>query len=244
MEEPEQPPEGAQAEQAQTDAADTAPDATVESGMEEKQGEEVEKKGEGTGETAGGAQIADSQEQAIETDSSTQPTLDPSKEPTLDPSTEQSLDPSMQPTQDPSIHPTLDPSTQPTLDPSMHPTLDPSTELTQDPSMQPTLDPSAESTPDSSLHPSTQPTPEGVMMIDGIPVLQDIMEEEPEEMLSEENREELLDQIKLAIEEKDRLQGLNSQVQHEIAEYLARKKVWTIYKLQMYIALSLITLGR
>ena len=63
------------------------------------------------------------------------------------------------------------------------------------------------------------------MTIDGIPVLQDIAEEEPEEAVPEENREELLQQIKVVFEERDRLLGVSSQVQHEIAEYLARKKV-------------------
>lgn len=131
---------------------------------------------------------------------------------------------------DPSIQPTSDPSTQPTLEPSMQ---DPSTQPTSDPSMQPTLDPSTQPTPDLSTpatpDPSTQPTPEGVLMIDGVPVLQDIIEvEEPEEVAMEEDRDELVEQVRLAIEERDRLQGLSSQVQHEIAEYLARKKVCPI----------------
>lgn len=80
---------------------------------------------------------------------------------------------------------------------------------------------------------SAQPTPDsltqsGVLMIDGVPVLQDIVEEEPAEVEVEEmedDREEIVEQIKLAIEERDRLQSLSSQVQHDIAEYLARKKV-------------------
>lgn len=117
---------------------------------------------------------------------------------------------------------TQEPSTEPapdsTQDPSTEPMLDPST---LDPSVQPALDPSTEPIPD----PSTQPTPEGGVTIDGIPVLQNIVEEEPEEVVLEENREELLEQIKVAFEERDRLSVLSSQVQHEIAEYLARKKV-------------------
>lgn len=65
------------------------------------------------------------------------------------------------------------------------------------------------------------------MMIDGVAVLADIAEEE-EEMAAaqiEKERVELVERIKEAIEERDRVHSLNSQVQNEIAEYLARKKV-------------------
>ncbi len=79
----------------------------------------------------------------------------------------------------------------------------------------------------------SQPTPdsqEDVVMIDGVPVLANIEEEEEEEeeVVVEENREELIEQIQFALEKRDRLQGLSSQVQHDIAEYLARKKVYVI----------------
>ena len=72
----------------------------------------------------------------------------------------------------------------------------------------------------------TPPQPE-VVMIDGVPVLEDIAEEgeEAEEGESEEVRQELLDKIMEAIAERDRMQSLSNQVQSEIAEYLARKKV-------------------
>lgn len=63
-------------------------------------------------------------------------------------------------------------------------------------------------------------------MIDRVPVLADIAEEEEETAAQrEKEREGLVERIKEAIEERDRLNSLNSQVQNEIAEYLARKKV-------------------
>ncbi len=69
---------------------------------------------------------------------------------------------------------------------------------------------------------------EEVVTIDGIPVLEDITEEAEEEAGEEEGAEkkqELLEKILDAIEERNRMQTLNEQVQSEIAEFLARKKV-------------------
>ena len=65
------------------------------------------------------------------------------------------------------------------------------------------------------------------IMIDDIPVLEDIREEgeEEEEEENEEVRRELLESIMDAVAERDRMQSLSNQVQSEIAEYLARKKV-------------------
>ena len=62
-----------------------------------------------------------------------------------------------------------------------------------------------------------------VLTMEGVPVLEDIMEEGEEE--GEEVKQELIDKIRAAMDERDRLQSLNNQVQSEIAEYLARKKV-------------------
>ena len=68
---------------------------------------------------------------------------------------------------------------------------------------------------------------EEVVMIDGIPVLADIEEKKSEDGSeeSEEIKKEIIEQIKDALEERKKMQSLNLQVQHEIAEYLARKKV-------------------
>ena len=67
-----------------------------------------------------------------------------------------------------------------------------------------------------------------VVTIDGIPVLEDIAEE-PELVVAEEeegeSREELMEKIQAAMAEKNRLEAHNNQIQSEIAEYLARKKV-------------------
>ena len=57
-----------------------------------------------------------------------------------------------------------------------------------------------------------------------VPILEDIVEEEEEELV-EVDREELLAETKEALQEQERLQALNAQLQHKIAEYLARKKV-------------------
>ena len=55
--------------------------------------------------------------------------------------------------------------------------------------------------------------------------MEDIAEEGEEEKENEELRMELLEKIRAATEERDRMQALSNQVQAEIAEYLARKKV-------------------
>ena len=55
--------------------------------------------------------------------------------------------------------------------------------------------------------------------IDGVEVLHDILEED------EEEKEELLKQMKEVLEERERLLDRNYELQHEVAEYLARKKV-------------------
>lgn len=75
---------------------------------------------------------------------------------------------------------------------------------------------------DSALGPSpSSPTQPGV-----VPILDDIREEEEEEEEeSEEVRQELITKILEAAAERDRMQTLSSQVQSDIAEYLARKKV-------------------
>lgn len=65
-----------------------------------------------------------------------------------------------------------------------------------------------------------------VVTIDGIPVLENIVEEaEEEEIEVEENREELIEKIMLAMEENTRLEAVNGQIQMEIAEYLAIRNV-------------------
>lgn len=64
-----------------------------------------------------------------------------------------------------------------------------------------------------------------VVTIDGVPVLEDIVEEEEEEEVIQESREELIETIMLAMEESSRLESVNSHIQSDIAEYLARKKV-------------------
>ena len=67
----------------------------------------------------------------------------------------------------------------------------------------------------SSEHPST-PYPG---------VLEDIREEEEEEEEEVVDKEELLERCRAALGEQERLHSLNTQLQHKIAEYLARKKV-------------------
>ncbi len=66
-----------------------------------------------------------------------------------------------------------------------------------------------------------------VIMIDGVPVLENISEEneEGDDEEEEQTREELILEIKDATEQRDRLLFLTKQIQQEVAEYLARRKV-------------------
>lgn len=90
-------------------------------------------------------------------------------------------------------------------------------------------EPEADVTPRPQSEAESRGEEESVVMIDGVPVLEDIVEEaeegEGDEMADVAMREALLEKIKTAMEEKERLEVTNMQVQHEIAEYLARKKV-------------------
>ena len=67
-----------------------------------------------------------------------------------------------------------------------------------------------------------------VIIVDGTEIHPEEPDEEekvPTPVVVGESREELMEKIMLAAEEKDRLEALNAQIQADIADYLARKRV-------------------
>jgi len=97
------------------------------------------------------------------TDPSDQPTSNPSEYPTRDPTREPSHHPTMDPSKEPTMLPTVDPSKEPTADPTSdptrHPTLEPTDEpTTVDPTSPPTSNPSAQPTEQPTNDPSVEPT--------------------------------------------------------------------------------------
>lgn len=67
---------------------------------------------------------------------------DPSEEPTEEPS----VDPTIEPTEDPTIEPTVGPTEEPTQEPTAEPSVEPSTEPTQEPSSEPSEEVTTEPT--------------------------------------------------------------------------------------------------
>lgn len=55
--------------------------------------------------------------------------------------------------------------------------------------------------------------------------LEEIIEEEEEKVL---DREEILARCQEALSEQEKLKTQNQHLQHKLAEYLARKKVWIL----------------
>eukprot|EP01083_Nonionella_stella_P096010 269677_1 len=88
----------------------------------------------------------------------TQPSVDPTKNPTNDPSHAPSTKPSIDPTARPSANPSVSPTIHPSLTPSMDPTRYPFITPTSNPSTDPTVRPSDNPTVNPTINPSVNPT--------------------------------------------------------------------------------------
>jgi DNA-binding beta-propeller fold protein YncE len=95
----------------------------------------------------------------VETDPTYEPTLDPTHEPTyeptLDPTHEPTYEPTLDPTHEPTYEPTLEPTYGPTLEPTSKPTL---TDSSTGPSSKPSSDPTFAPTRQPSLLPTCRPS--------------------------------------------------------------------------------------
>ena len=87
-----------------------------------------------------------------------QPTEQPTSQPTAQPTEQPTSQPTAQPTEQPTSQPTAQPTEQPTSQPTAQPTEQPTTQPTAQPTEQPTSQPTAQPTEQPTSQPTAQPT--------------------------------------------------------------------------------------
>ncbi|WP_225432287.1 YSIRK-type signal peptide-containing protein [Limosilactobacillus reuteri] len=87
-----------------------------------------------------------------------QPTEQPTSQPTVQPTEQPTSQPTAQPTEQPTSQPTAQPTEQPTSQPTAQPTEQPTSQPTAQPTEQPTSQPTAQPTEQPTSQPTTQPT--------------------------------------------------------------------------------------
>ncbi|MDY3299271.1 MAG: PT domain-containing protein [Limosilactobacillus reuteri] len=88
----------------------------------------------------------------------TQPTEQPTSQPTAQPTEQPTSQPTAQPTEQPTSQPTAQPTEQPTSQPTAQPTEQPTSQPTAQPTEQPTSQPTAQPTEQPTSQPTAQPT--------------------------------------------------------------------------------------
>ena len=89
---------------------------------------------------------------------STQPTEQPTSQPTVQPTEQPTSQPTAQPTEQPTSQPTAQPTAQPTEQPTAQPTAQPTEQPTSQPTAQPTEQPTSQPTAQPTEQPTSQPT--------------------------------------------------------------------------------------
>ena len=87
-----------------------------------------------------------------------QPTSQPTAQPTEQPTSQPTAQPTEQPTSQPTAQPTEQPTSQPTAQPTEQPTSQPTVQPTEQPTSQPTAQPTEQPTSQPTAQPSEQPT--------------------------------------------------------------------------------------
>ena len=87
-----------------------------------------------------------------------QPTSQPTAQPTEQPTSQPTAQPTEQPTSQPTAQPTEQPTSQPTAQPTEQPTSQPTAQPTEQPTSQPTAQPTEQPTSQPTVQPTEQPT--------------------------------------------------------------------------------------
>ncbi|MCC4327202.1 YSIRK-type signal peptide-containing protein [Limosilactobacillus reuteri] len=87
-----------------------------------------------------------------------QPTSQPTAQPTEQPTSQPTAQPTEQPTSQPTVQPTEQPTSQPTVQPTEQPTSQPTAQPTEQPTSQPTVQPTSQPTAQPTEQPTSQPT--------------------------------------------------------------------------------------
>ncbi|MDK8116850.1 PT domain-containing protein, partial [Limosilactobacillus reuteri] len=96
--------------------------------------------------------------EATPTQPTEQPTSQPTAQPTEQPTSQPTAQPTEQPTSQPTAQPTEQPTSQPTAQPTKQPTSQPTAQPTEQPTSQPTVQPTEQPTSQPTAQPTEQPT--------------------------------------------------------------------------------------